>query len=108
MKQQLQPRQEKAENWRKKVKRGPERAYNSRCVAYTQRKVANNKISVRNRFRERPRQSQFSLLKPGICTADFQNGDPVFLRAAEGLTDAFLGTGRRGIPLQAGPVFVWT
>jgi hypothetical protein len=58
--------------------------------------------------RRRQRQSQFSLLKPGICTADFQNGDPVFLRAAEGLTDAFLGAGRRGIQLQAGPVFVWT
>lgn len=29
------------------------------------------------------------------------------LRTAEGLTDAFLGAGRRGIPLQAGSVFIW-
>jgi hypothetical protein len=29
------------------------------------------------------------------------------LGAAEGLTDAFLGAGRRGVPVQAMPVLVW-
>jgi hypothetical protein len=56
MNYQLQPRQEKAlsgnaKNWRKTSKAGPE-TYNSQCVAYTQRKLVNNKISERNKFRD--------------------------------------------------------
>jgi hypothetical protein len=49
----------------------------------------------------------FPQRKPHLAILVVHSNCETALRAAEGLADAFLGTGRRGVPLQAWPALVW-